>query len=655
MYAPSVSSRFAGAPQPGRDPIQVPANARSMGVASAGRLGAGFHAKRIVFGMLDARLVPTQLLDPSERPPIEVVKECPLPNFPVAHTSLRLLGWAMRGLLLEIAGTKKHRIEQARRLRALFEELGGFWVKVGQLMSVRNDVFSAELCEELSKLQDRASGFPFVIARLIIETELGRPLSQVFDVFEETPFAAASIGQIHRAHLRSEDAWVAVKVRRPFVAETIRFNLAFIGRLTNWLDMLKIRPHARWRDAYWELEHILREEIDYRFEASNIERIRRTLRRHGIFVPKVFTRYSSQRILVMEFIHGALMADYLQVLKNDPRRATAWLEENRISQRKVARLLQLSMLRQALEDNLYHGDLHPGNIILLRNSRIALIDCGTVSSLDREYLQKFRMFLKALAELDYDKASDFSFLLTTSLPVRDLEPMKADIVRSLRAWGARTFISNLPYSEKSVVAAWEESNDIYVRYRCTFDWQMLRLMRAITTLDASISQLYPDANHTQLGRQYFRQAEQRALEESAKRKNLPRTLMNLMIGSELPAKAAELAFFKTSLARRRAKVFEGATSKVTNMFAVLFQNLTQLCIFSVAFIVLVMVDRHLPSLVTPVLQGIIARIVHAAPELGTDTWLVALGMITYLGWTFAGLRRRFERKEPRRWDRPLNA
>ena len=603
--------------------------------------------------MLDARLVPTQLLDPSERPPIEVVKECPLPNFPVAHTSLRLLGWAMRGLLLEIAGTKKHRIEQARRLRALFEELGGFWIKVGQLMSVRNDVFSPELCMELSKLQDRASGFPFITARLIIEAELGRPLSQVFDVFEEMPFAAASIGQIYRAHLRYEDEWVAVKVQRPFVAATINVNLAFIRRLTNCLEILKIRPHARWRDAYWEVEHILHEEIDYRFEASNIMRIRRTLRRHGIFVPKIFERHSSQRILVMEFIHGALMADYLQVLKKDPGRAAIWLEENHISQRKVASALQLSILRQALEDNLYHGDLHPGNIILLRNSRIALIDCGTVSFLDLEYLHKFRMFLKALVELNYDKASDLSFLLTSSLPGRDLEPMKEDMVRSLRAWGARTFIRKLPYSEKSVVSAWEESNNIYVRYKCTLDWQLLRLARALTTLDASISQLYPDVNHTQLGRCYFRQAEQRALENFATREILP-TMMNLMTSTSLPEKFAELVFFSASLARRQAKVFEGATTKTANMFAVLFQNLTQFCYFSGAFIVLVLLDRHLPMLVAPILQGFIARTVHAAPELETDTWLVVLGMIAYMGWTFTSLRRRFESKEESRVDRPFN-
>ena len=127
----------------------------------------------------------------------------------------------MHGLWLRIIAKPGRRAEQSRRLRILFDELGGFWIKVGQLMSIRSDLFSPELCQELSKLQDRAAGFPFNIACRIAEAELGAPLSEVFDTFEETPFAAASIGQLHKAHLRYENVWVAVKVQRPFVAELI--------------------------------------------------------------------------------------------------------------------------------------------------------------------------------------------------------------------------------------------------------------------------------------------------------------------------------------------------------------------------------------------------------------------------------------------------
>ena len=100
------------------------------------------------------------------------------------------------------------------------------------------------------------------------------------------------------------------------------------------------------------------------------------------------------------------MAEYLNALQADPRSIAAWCRENNVSPRRVARRLHLSMLRQILEDNLYHGDLHPGNIILLRDSNIALIDCGTIGFLELEYLQKFRLFMKSLVELDYDKAAD---------------------------------------------------------------------------------------------------------------------------------------------------------------------------------------------------------------------------------------------------------
>jgi ubiquinone biosynthesis protein len=558
----------------------------------------------------------------------------------------------MRGLWLRIIARPDRHAEQARRLRLLFDELGGFWVKVGQLMSIRSDLFSSELCQELSKLQDRVAGFPFDVTRRIAEAELGVPLSEVFDIFEETPFAAASIGQLHKAHLRHENVWVAVKVQRPFVAKLITTELALVKRIATWLERLSIWPHARWRDGYWELEHILNEEVDYRFEASNITRIRKTLRRHKIFVPKVLDRYSSRRLLVMEFVEGALMADYLYLMNNDPGRLAAWLAENNVDQQRVARQLALSLLRQTLEDNLYHGDLHPGNIILLRDSRIALIDCGTVGFLPLEYLEKYRLFLRSLVELDYDKAADLMFLLSMSLPIWNLDRAKEDLVRGLRAWGARTFVRQLPYGEKSVASAWQESSRVYFHYKCTFAWEILRVHRAFQTLDASLTHLFPEANYTELGRQYFRQAQRRSLRNLARRRLRKRRLMNLVIASTLPEKASELAFFYSTLARKQAKVFEGATTKAANLFAVLFRNLSLLCVLSGIGIVLVLLDRHAPAILAPIMRGIIYRSIRAAPSFGTDTWLLLLALVAYLGWTFAKLRKRFDRKEV---DRPSAA
>jgi ubiquinone biosynthesis protein len=596
-------------------------------------------------GSLDARLTPTRLLHRGERPPIEIVKARPSRAFHAARTCSRLLGWALRGLWLGAIAKPGRQAEQGRRLRLLFDELGGFWIKVGQLMSIRTDVFSAEFCQELSSLQDQASGFPFTVARQIVEAELGAPLARLFDVFEETPFAAASIGQIHKAHLARENVWVAVKVQRPFVAETMADELRLVRGIVRCLEVLSIWRNARWRDGYWELEHILREEVDYRYEASNIRRMRRSLRRHNIIVPKVFERYSSRRLLVMEFVEGALMADCLQLMRSDPGRVSAWLAENNIDQRQVAHQLCLSLFRQLVEDNLYHGDMHPGNIILLRNSRVALIDCGTVGFLNRGYLDRFRLLLRSLFARDYDKAAELLFLLSTSLPVRNLTRAKEDLVRVLRAWGARTFVRQLPYTEKSVANAWQECNIVYMRYNFTSSWEILRIHRAITTLDATLMHLYPEANYTELGQQYFRHAEERTLRDFTSGKSLNQTLSNLAIASELPAKAAELAFFGASLARRQSKIFESATSKAASLFAVLFGNLSLLCMLLGAVIMLVLLDRYLPAAVGPIMTGGISRVMRNASALESQVWLMLLAFAGYLSWRFAKLARYFARQD----------
>jgi ubiquinone biosynthesis protein len=605
--------------------------------------------------MLDPSLIPTRLLYPAERPPVEVVKVQAPPRFPAARGCYRLLGWAMRGLILRVTARKSAYSEQARRLRLLFDELGGFWIKLGQFISLRRDLFSPELCNELSMLQDRAAGFPFDVAKRIAEAELEAPLSEVFDAFEEKPFAAASIGQVHKAHLRYEDIWVAVKVQRPFVAEVIARELTFFRWIVSLLEALSIRPHARWRDGYRELKHILQEEVDYRFEASSIRRIRRTLRRHNIFVPKVFSRYSSRRLLVMEFIEGALMTDYLHLMKTDPGRLAVWLAENNIDLRQIAHRLWLSLLRQILEDNLYHGDLHPGNIILLRDSRIALIDCGTVGSLDLDYLQKYRLFSRALWELDYDKAADMCFLLCASVPIKDLERAKEDLIWVLHAWSSRTFVKQLPYEEKSVANCWQVCNEVFLRYQCTFEWGIFRVIRAINTLDASLMYLHPEVNYTKLGQQYVRKAQQRALRRFGTRGSLRKLLENFTIAAELPGKISELTFFTTGVARKQAKVFEGATSKVANLFAVLFNNLKLVCVLTGIGILLVLLDRHAPAIVAPIMKGIVRRIVRAAPAFESDTWLLLLAVDAYLAWILGKLGQRFGRHEVERARTAVNA
>ena len=143
----------------------------------------------------------------------------------------------------------------ARRVRELFERLGGLWIKAGQVIALRVDFLPAALCRELSQLQSQAMGFPGHVARAIVEDELGGPLERWFDVWEEHPVAAASIGQVYRARLREEQAWVAVKVQKPYSAELFAHDMAVIEWLVWLINRLHVYPHMKWADGLDEVPH----------------------------------------------------------------------------------------------------------------------------------------------------------------------------------------------------------------------------------------------------------------------------------------------------------------------------------------------------------------------------------------------------------------
>ena len=160
--------------------------------------------------------------------------------------------------------------------------------------------------------------------------------------------------------------------------------------------------------------------------------------------------------------------------------------------------------------------------------------------------------------------------------------------------------------------------------------------------------LYPDANHMKLFQQYFRQAERRAIRKFGNLKSLRRRLPGIAVAAEtLPEKVAETLFFTAAMVRKQAKVFEGETTKLANLFAVLFGNLVLVSAALGLFVALVLLDRHVSTIVEPIMKGVVYRAVQAGPPLETDTWLVLLAVDAYLCWTFAKLRRRFRRKEVR--------
>ena len=496
-----------------------------------------------------------------------------------------LIVYAVRALLNSWFKSDAEELN-AVALRALFERFGGLWIKLGQLLSLRTDMLSDPMCRELSRLQYDAVGFPSAEAVAVIERELHGPLLRFFSRFELEPFAAASIAQVHRATLKGSDQVVIVKVRRPGIVPAFERDLRLLQSLVRFCEKLGLGTHMRWNDALWELEQMMREELDYRYEAANLARLRKSTRTHGIYIPRPFFHLSTTAVIVMEFVPGVLMSEYIEIATEDPDRAADWCTANAIRPKKVAQRLFGSALRQLLEDNLFHADLHPGNIMLLRNSRVALIDLGTIGTMEREFLELYLMSLSALAKKDFNRAADYLLRLCPELPTLQLAALKRDLVRGYRQWEARTHLRNVPYHEKALTSAGTDSGRILYKYKVQPTWAFMRISRTWATLDASLQFLIPNANYMRLFKRYFASAHLRALRE----KGLRQTLVERVV--QLSQSIHEYDLLLKPLLRNETLSLTGSVSKLATMGGVVLRALIFAFGFGLIFAVLAHIYNH---------------------------------------------------------------
>ena len=200
--------------------------------------------------------------------------------------------------------TKKEHIPLQVRLRRSMETLGGAYIKLGQLLSLRPDLVPMDYCKEFEKLQDQVPAFPFSQVKKIVEEELGKPLSEIFSHFEEKPIGSASIGQVHRAKLK-DGKEVVVKVQRPDIQELFHEDIDILYYLFGKLDKYYHYEHFSPLMILDEFERYTKKELDYCFEKRNLTRFGDNFK-HSSFikVPKAYDAYSTSSILTMEYLKG---------------------------------------------------------------------------------------------------------------------------------------------------------------------------------------------------------------------------------------------------------------------------------------------------------------------------------------------------------------
>jgi ubiquinone biosynthesis protein len=593
--------------------------------------------------MLKASSIPTPLVAHHEA--VTIVATAGPARFPFLTIAARLLWWSVSVLWLRVT-SRGGPAEYGRRFRLLLEDLGGLWIKLGQLLSLRVDLFPLEFCRELSHLQIKVVGFSPSEAIEILEADLGRPVDSLFREFDLKPFAAASMGQVHLARLHQSGTRVAVKVQRPNLPLTFEHQLRIIRWIVWMVQRVGYRPNLRWEELIWELNQIMQEEMDCRYEGSTTRRMRRTLKGHNIVAPKVF--YATRRVLVTEFIDGVLMADYIHVLNTTPERMQAWVAENRVDPALVGRKLIMSLLRQILEDNLFHGDLHPGNVMLLRDSQVALIDFGACSFTERQYLEYFRQTILALAARDYAKAADLTLLLCGPLPRVDLDAIRDEFIQVMHAWAAKTAVAEVPYHEKSVAVIYNEVIRILYEHHGTMEWALLRIRRAQETLDASLLYLLPDANYSKIAARYFRASDRRAGAATA-RAEATRTAPLSALGSalEMAERLEEFTLFRAAVIRRHVQRFQVATNRAIDLVAAGIGRFALIgCLVTLFAFTAFLAQRH-PGGVASVLGEEVAGWLRVVPVLDGHVWSIVLVAGAWGCLSLIRLRHRMRRHDQR--------
>jgi ubiquinone biosynthesis protein len=283
----------------------------------------------------------------------------------------------------------RHVVQQPERLRMVLEDLGPTFIKFGQLLSTRPDILPQAYLMELGRLQDDVHPAPFDEIRLTLEEEFGARPDEVFRSIHPEPLAAASIAQVHRAVTR-DGAEVVVKVRRRGLERVVEQDLLVLGLLA---EFLKDWPGLRLFDPEGILrlfERSIRRELNFDYERNNLVRLRQNLPEDSpLYIPRPYPELSRSGVLTMEFLAGDKLSGLRESRLDRERRET------------LARQLAIGILKQIFEDGLFHADPHPGNIILLGDGRIGLIDVGNVGRMTRDMMDDLVTLLLALVQRDY--------------------------------------------------------------------------------------------------------------------------------------------------------------------------------------------------------------------------------------------------------------
>ncbi len=456
---------------------------------------------------------------------------------------------------------------RARRLRAELEGMGGVFVKIGQLLSVRTDLFPWEVCREFANLLDQVVPFPGEVAAQILRDELTTPASAVFSRFDTQPIAAASIGQVHVGWLRETGAKVAIKIQRPGIDEESRIDLALMAGFARMADTFNLRDNQRVSPMVAELRRIMSEELSYINEARATDDFRRTLKgRKHIHAPRVYFEHTTDRVLVMEFVEGLPASVLIKAIENDDQEALARFERLGIKRKKLARRFYKSVLQQINEHDISHSDPHPGNLIIMPGNKICFIDFGAVGYFGPVFRARMERVTAAFANLDVEGAVDATLASWEPLPPGDIDRFKTELKPVYQRMITNAASKHGDPRLKSNGHLFIESARLAAECGVTAPFEHLRFSRLLWEFDTTVIALDPGFNFSKATKRYYKDRARRTFKRNLSRQNVKRfgaELVNLI--ATVPQDLQEMRFQAFNLIRRSDNLFVHSMSKMSQL------------------------------------------------------------------------------------------
>jgi ubiquinone biosynthesis protein len=380
-----------------------------------------------------------------------------------------------RGAIETASSAARTGNHDAKRFRDMLERLGPAFVKFGQLLSLRRDLLPDTWIDELQALQDNVTAFPGAQARTIIELELARPVHELFSTFDETPLAAASIGQVHAAYLRDGTS-VVVKVQRPGIEPVIRADVAIMRFLARRLEQFV--PESRRfgpSDLVEEFARLISDELDYEIEGRNGDRLRENFKDDpAIFVPRICWDLTTRVVLTMERSLGHKLAHQPSPDPSERKRLAARLME--------------SFLTQVFEHGFFHGDPHPGNVFVLSDGRLCFHDFGIVGELSTHDQEALAQLILAVSSADVPWMVDAYFDMGVLAEGVDRDAFTRDVAGALNAYYQA---AGKGYSFSEIARQFAQLSQ---RHRIRLPRQFLLVSKAFMLVESQALAVDPDFN-----------------------------------------------------------------------------------------------------------------------------------------------------------------